>query len=257
MGPIPSLEEVKAMDEREKELASFNPAPVIHSYAKAPELDAKRRKHSGRPTGFKQLDAIIEGVSSGELIVVTALPGVGKTSLLQSITHNLALQVIASLWWSLEVTIENFIVPFVRNDKGALWTSENKLLKVSNWPIYWPEDVTTLDIDSLTKTIRYANLKYGVQHVFIDHLTDLLDFSKVSKNGLSSMYIGSVIKELRKMEGGCCRSDEALRILLSNRAEIKMLVKNGDWVAFWDAKSLISRAGNSATERYSTASQRA
>ena len=194
---IPSLEEVKVADEREAELATFNPAPAISSYIKAPELDAKRKRHAGRSIGFAELDFLIGGVSSGELIVITAKTGTGKTTLGQSVTKFLAKVGIPTLWYSLEVSIENFIVPLVNNDDGAVHDSVGKLVKVSNLPIYWPDNVERLDFEGLKRTIRYANLKYGVEHVFIDHINYL--FPDMGSESNNSLAIGDKLRALRKI----------------------------------------------------------
>lgn len=167
------------------------------SYSEAPRILEESKKHRGRPTGFETLDFLIGGVSSGELIVVTATAGTGKTCLLQSITWKLAKQGIPSLWYSLENTTENFIVPFVKNDPEAKWDDAGKLLKVSNMPVYWPKNVENLDFNQLKKAIRYAHLTFGTQHVFVDHLHYLISGKDMMAAKSTSLFIGDRLRQLR------------------------------------------------------------
>lgn len=191
------LEKMKA-EEAEFEQFKTNP-PQIAWYAQdAIELSKNAKAHQGQPLGFKTLDALLGGVSSGELIIISAPTYTGKTALAQSITWNLAQANIGSLWYSLEVSMWNFLQPFLKNDPQAKWSPDGTLEKAGHLPIYWPKKVESLDFEGLRRTIRYSYLKYGIQHVFIDHLHYLLDYKDIDK-GSTSMYIGDRLRRLRQI----------------------------------------------------------
>lgn len=116
----------------------------------------------------------------------------------QSVTRNLALAGHAVLWYTLEVTLENFLRPLVQHDAGAVYEAE-KLLKVSDLPIYFPKQMEKVDFATLKKVIRYANVKYGVEHVFIDHLHYLLDSKSLMSQKSTSLFIGDRLRQLRQI----------------------------------------------------------
>lgn len=171
---------------------------VFVEYKEAPRILEQAKKHRGRPMGFASLDTILDGVCSGELIVITATPGTGKTVMCQSITRHLALAGNAVLWYTLEVTLENFLRPLVQHDAGAVYEVD-KLLKVSDLPIYFPANMEKVDFATLKRVIRQANIRYGVEHVFIDHLHYLLDSKSLLSSKNTSLFIGDRLRQLRQI----------------------------------------------------------
>lgn len=194
------LEELGKLQAELDELEEFkeNPPHVQWYASDAIELSKKAKDHRGQSLGFKTLDGLLGGVSSGELVIITAPTYTGKTAFAQSITWNLAKEGIGSLWYSLEVSLWNFIQPFLKNDPSAKWEQDGTLLTVGSYPIYWPKEVEKLDFEGLRRTIRYTHLKYGIQHVFIDHLHYLLNYKDIDK-GSTSMYIGDRLRRLRQI----------------------------------------------------------
>lgn len=188
------LEHGRSVDPENEETPEF-----IHYTTDAQEIVEEGRQHQGRPLGFPVLDGITGGVSSGELIIVTAPTGVGKTTLTQSISWMLAKKNNPSLWYTLELNIFQFIQPFLKHDPEVEWDDSGKLLKVSNLPIYFPKNVENLDFKKLKRAIRYANKHMGVEHVFIDHLHYLLDHKSIEKTKSISLHIGERLRSLRKI----------------------------------------------------------
>ncbi len=215
-------------------------APKFLSYLDAPAILEESAMHRGKPVGFPTLDKMLDGVSAGELIVVTAPTGVGKSTFCQSITWNLARETKPCLWYTLEVSLPNFLMPFVKNDPGAQWEDTGKLLKVSSMPIYFPKDVEKLDFDSLKAAIRYAYLNYGVEHVFIDHLHYLLQHKDIERSGNISMYIGDRLRQLRQiaLETGVSiflvchltKMEEGVRPTISNMRDSSFIAQEADAV---------------------------
>lgn len=173
--------------------------PEYFQYLEAPKILEESKKHKGRSTGFETLDKIIDGVCSGELIVITSPTGVGKTTLCQSISWKLAARGHPCLWYTLEVSLENLLQAFIRNDTEVKRTPTGELIQVSNNPIYFPKNIERIDFKILKRVIKYANIKYGVEHVFIDHLHYLLDSKDLQKTKSTSLFIGDKLRQLRQI----------------------------------------------------------
>ncbi len=80
-------------DVTEKKLSSdFKSANdlLTDSFAELQELSQKRGKLAGVPTGFKDLDDLFNGLRGGDLIIIAARPGVGKTSFALNLAVNAA-----------------------------------------------------------------------------------------------------------------------------------------------------------------------
>ena len=63
---------------------------LTNSFAELQELSQKKGKLAGVPTGFKDLDNLFNGLRGGDLIIVAARPGVGKTSFALNLAVNAA-----------------------------------------------------------------------------------------------------------------------------------------------------------------------
>ncbi|MDR0500252.1 MAG: replicative DNA helicase [Coriobacteriales bacterium] len=67
------------------------------------EMQKNKSKMQGVPTGFKDLDNLLAGMRAGDLIILAARPGVGKTSLALNIAINAAKRDTAVAFFSLEM----------------------------------------------------------------------------------------------------------------------------------------------------------
>lgn len=80
-------------DVTEKKLSSdFRSANdlLTDSFAELQDLSQKKGKLAGVPTGFKDLDNLFNGLRGGDLIIIAARPGVGKTSFALNLAVNAA-----------------------------------------------------------------------------------------------------------------------------------------------------------------------
>ncbi|KKK63983.1 hypothetical protein LCGC14_2988790, partial [marine sediment metagenome] len=102
-------------------------------------------------------EALLGGVSPGELIVVIGKPGHGKTSLVQSWTVTLAKQV-PSLWFSYEML------------NKPLWNKFVAMGASTKEPIFIPTRNDSGNIEWVTKIIEKGIKERGVKLVVIDHL---------------------------------------------------------------------------------------
>lgn len=162
-------------------------------------------------TGIKSMDRILgDGVEAGELIVVTGPTGEGKTTLLMSITQNMARDNISSVWFTLEVTPRQFLQKLV---KGAGDESGVPLFYIPKSGIEDADDGYTIRwekehrrkyemIDWLEDKIIEAKVKVEkegkqLKAVFIDHIHMIFSLSVASRN--VSLEIGDMVAKIKEM----------------------------------------------------------
>lgn len=154
-----------------------------HELAEALEKDSKRVVSF--PTGFQTLDRLLNNVEEGELIVVTAPTGHGKTTLLMDITSRMSQKDILSAWFSLEVTPRQFIEKITAGGKKL--------------PLFFvPASVTDSNIQWLLNRIVEAKVKYDIKVVFIDHLHQLFSVDKFNGKNLS-LELGDIVAKIKSL----------------------------------------------------------
>lgn len=137
-------------------------------------------------TGVESIDRILNGVEPGEMIIVSGPTGEGKTTLLMSITKNMAIAEISSLWFTLEVTPRSFIQKMQKGcgDKMPLF--------------YMPNRNTDNQLDWIEQRIIEAKVKQDVKVVFIDHIHQMFSLHKTN-GGSISLEIGDMTGRIKQM----------------------------------------------------------
>jgi len=141
------------------------------------------KKSRGIPTGYADLDKVLGGLKKGDLIIVAARPGVGKTALVLNIAHNMALEGKHIGLFSLEMGKEQLAmrllamstqIPSDRIDQGDF--TEDQLARLSdayqelaNLPIFI-DDTSTLNIRSLRNRCRRLFSQQKVDIIMLDYL---------------------------------------------------------------------------------------
>ena len=158
---------------------------IVSSHELAQELE--EQPASLHATGVASIDRILGGgVEPGELILVSGPTGEGKTTLLMSITRNMAQRGIPGLWFTLEVTPKAFIRK-MRKNVG------------DNMPLfYMPKRNTDNQLEWLEKRIVEAKVKYNPQVVFIDHVHQIFSLHKAQGKNLS-LEIGDMVGAIKQM----------------------------------------------------------
>lgn len=126
-----------------------------------------------------RLDNLVDGVESGELIVVSGPTGEGKTTLCDTLGRGLTKQDARCLWFSFEVTPKKFLEKY----------------KPENSPIiYIPLERKPGSLLWLETKVWEAKLKYDCRVVFIDHLHFIVDMTKMRN---PSIEIGAAMRFLK------------------------------------------------------------
>jgi len=138
---------------------------------------------SGYSTGIKSLDHLCGGFVDGELTIVGARPGQGKTALVVSFMRNLAKQGIGCGLFSLEMTKHELVQRIASQesqvyafkikqgdlsplDKTALLDGINRM---KQWNIRI-HDEGNLNISSIKAKATIWKNKYGIKVIFIDYI---------------------------------------------------------------------------------------
>ncbi len=177
----------KAEDIRKQEeaLAKYEGEDRIVSSAELAE-QIPEESQMGQLTGVEQIDRILGGVEAGELILVSGPTGEGKTTLLMSITKNMAEANIPSAWFTLEVTPEAFIRKIKKGSGG-------------NLPhFYLPLRNADNQLEWLEERIIESKVKFDTKVVFIDHVHQIFSLHRVKGSSIS-LEIGDMVGKIKQM----------------------------------------------------------
>lgn len=150
-------------------------------YAGLSDLAASGRPIPGISTGFRDLDRRIMGLNKGDLVMIAARPGMGKTSLALNIAMNAAKASGTSVAiFSLEMTREQLVTRFLSSEGliplGSLLTGN---LSPDEWKraaravsVISATDIRVNDNSSLTVAEMNAQCRqiHGLGLVVIDYL---------------------------------------------------------------------------------------
>ncbi|MBN2569993.1 MAG: toprim domain-containing protein [Deltaproteobacteria bacterium] len=129
----------------------------------------------GLLTGLPSLDRLNQrGMKPGELWVIAAPPGVGKSSLALQITTHQAFTGTPSLFFSLEMNIGAVTEKIVQAYTGVENIGICKIQKTRDAylekPLYLGRAVVKPTIDGIIEILREAVKRYGLKLVAFDHL---------------------------------------------------------------------------------------
>lgn len=199
----------KELLERETRLVTYTGRDqIVSSHELADELAKTEDSVFKVATGVKSLDRILgDGVEAGELIIVTGPTGEGKTTLLMTVTKNMAEAKVNSVWFTLEVTPRQFLQKLIKSGgeqqnlplfylpHAGVEDADNKY--VEEWEkkqrrkyemIDWIEDKI---IEAKVKVEKEGE---PLKAVFIDHIHMIFSLSK-SRN--VSLEIGDMVARIK------------------------------------------------------------
>ena len=156
-------------------------------------------------SGFRGLDDIVGGFRRGQLVVISAATGQGKTSLAQALTEKFLLEGHKSLWFSYEVGIEEFMEKMPEGGKM----------------FYVPRVLRQGILNWVENRIKESIAKYGTRIVFIDHLHYLLEMQKMAEAKSLSLLIGMMLRDLKRL----CIDQNITIFLISHMKKIDLAEK--------------------------------
>jgi replicative DNA helicase len=170
---------------------------VVAELQKRDSGSASQRVYSKIPT----LDTMTDGFRPGQLVVLSAPTGNGKTAFLQSLTRTFSENEIPCLWFSYEMPI--------------LELAERYGADIPRFEI--PRKNVNSSFDWLKLRSLEGIAKFGTRVIFIDHLHYLLDMKMLSGSN-TSLVIGGLMRELKKF----ALETETTIFLVSHMAKTKI-----------------------------------
>lgn len=176
--------------EVEKRLATYEgPDRMVSSQELAEKLKETEDSVFLIPTGIRTLDSLLAGgVEAGELFVVSGPTDEGKSTMLMTITRNMADAGTQSAWFTMEITPRQFIKKIGSKRQVPLF--------------YLPQEAYEAGEDTLDwiqERIIEAKVKYDAKVVFIDHLHQIFSLAKTSKSQNVSWEIGDLVGRIKSM----------------------------------------------------------
>jgi replicative DNA helicase len=166
----------------EQKLALYDGEDRVESAQTVLDLYRKDRPQAEPiKSNLPTFDRVIGGFYTGQLIVISGITGQGKTTLCQTFTRAFTDQLVWSLWFSFEVSTDDFINVFPGDYKEHVFMP----LKLKGNTLNWLEE-----------RIIEAKLKHSVKVVFVDHLHYLVSMAPKSNQ---SFIIGETVRGLKQL----------------------------------------------------------
>ena len=172
----------------------------------------KKGEINGLRTGFKNLDYMLTGLHGGELIVIAARPGMGKTAFVLNIAHHIAIREKTGVAiFNLEMTAEQLVTRIMAVDSmvesGHMKTGDindtewGKLLEstqnLNTAPLYI-DDNSSITIAELRTKCRKLKQTKDIGLIVIDYLQLMNSTGKVESRQLFIADVSRALKSLAK-----------------------------------------------------------
>lgn len=167
---------------------------------------------TGITTGFMDLDTALGGLKRGDLIIVAARPGLGKTSLVLNFAKNAAARQGARVaFFSIEMAAEQLVQRLVAMESGVDSTRlafgqhsdrderriSHALGELAELPIYF-DDSAGLTVAEMRAKARRLQIEQGLDLVVVDYL-QLMHSGIRNENRVQEVsYISRSLKQLAR-----------------------------------------------------------
>ena len=183
---------------------------LVKTYEIIEELARQKGSIAGVPTGFTDLDNMLTGLHSGELIIISARPAMGKTSLAMNIAEQAAVghnktTAVFTLEMpreqiALRMLCSNARVDMQKVRKGTLhdddWMKLAKSLgPLSAAPMYI-DDTSALSPTQLRSRCRRLMMDKGLDLVIVDYLGLMRSDGKAESRQLEVSEISRTLKAI-------------------------------------------------------------
>jgi replicative DNA helicase len=181
-------------------------------YDRVDQLASRAGEIFGTPTGFIDLDRILEGMQPSDFLIIAGRPGTGKTAFMLSAAKNAA-QVykkhvaIFSLEMSSEQLVQRLISQETGIDSQRLRTGK---LEDDEWPVFthavevlndtviFLDDTPALTPLQLRTKSRRLHLEFGLDLVIVDYLQLMSSGTRAENRVQEVSYISRNLKVLAR-----------------------------------------------------------
>jgi len=184
---------ISDLEEEEKRLATYTrELEILQKYTGEDrmvsaqelfnEVSEENKTKKSFYTTLSEFDRLVGGFREGQVVVISAPTGQGKTTFCQTLTVKFAEQQINCGWFSYEVGVEEFLTKF----------PEVPLC-------YMPRRIKQNSLKWLEARIKEGIAKYNCKVFFIDHLHYLLEMQRMAEAKSISLLVGMMMRELKKI----------------------------------------------------------
>lgn len=167
------------------------------------------KKEPYLPMGFSEVEKAHNGLTPGDLLIIAARPGMGKTAYAISVARNMAFKGIPVAIYSLEMkgvslvarmaaSVAGINAQLLRNPKLMTDSEEIKYLeamgRLESLPIFIKEGMRHLE--AIEKHSRHLVKHMGVKAIFVDYLTLIELTSSKSNREAEVSYISRRLKAI-------------------------------------------------------------
>ena len=194
------------------ELTTESQQAVHISEVLAANLEAAREgKPLGIPTGFYDVDDLINGVQRGKLTILAGRPAMGKTAALTNIARNIAAAGHGVLLVSLEMDRDEIGYRLLSAETElssgeilsghlgqAQWQQlEGSVSKLTGLPL-WLDDAPSQSVDALTATIQRLQAEIGKDKLLLV-MVDYLQLMEVADTNNRVVELGRISRGLKRL----------------------------------------------------------
>ena len=200
--------------DRFKEKTASMKDQVMQAIHAIEELYDRRGAITGLPTGFAEMDKMLDGLHKSEMIIIAARPSMGKTALAMNMAEHIALEAkkpvaVFSLEMSTSQLVQRLLCSRARVNLGSV---RNGFLAERDFPALtaaasklaeskiFIDDTPGLSILELRAKSRRLKSQHGIEAIFIDYLQLLRSTSRRAQDNrqLEIAEISSGLKSLSK-----------------------------------------------------------
>ena len=173
-------------------------------------------QYEGLPTGFRDLDGLMSGMQSGNLIVVAARPGVGKSSFVTNLARNVAVDAREPVGlFSLEMSRWEIGMRLLCGEARVPWDRiRNKRVGAEDWsnivqaaeklhdaPLSIVDSGNVTIVDIRARARRLATRQQGLSVIIVDYLQLMSHHRRVDNRQQEIAEISRSLKLLAKELG--------------------------------------------------------
>ena len=164
-------------------------------------------KYKGIPTGFRLLDTVLTGLGRGDLIILAARPGMGKTSFILNLARNAARTGKKIAFFSLEMSRDQLAqrllsldssVGISRLRKGGLTPEEWDRIATATGELYNAQIFVDESSDITVQQIKAKVRRNKPDAVFIDYLQLLTPVTKSDNRAVQVQEMTRALKIMAK-----------------------------------------------------------
>jgi replicative DNA helicase len=177
------------------------------------KIQNRESAFAGVPTGFRDLDALMSGMQPGNLIVVAARPGVGKSSFVTNMARNVAVEHRSPVaMFSLEMSRWEIGMRLLCAEARVPWDSiRNKRVGADDWsrivqaaemlhdaPLSIVDSGNVTIVDIRAKARRLSARRQGLGLIIVDYLQLMSHHRRVDNRQQEIAEISRSLKLLAK-----------------------------------------------------------